>query len=430
MTKGARHPRGGIYFEEFEIGTTIEHRLTRTVTQMDNMLFSNMTLNPQPLHIDAHFCATETEWGQPLMNSLFTLGLMIGISVNDTTVGTTIANLGMTDVTFPAPLFEGDTVNCTTEIVAKRESRSRPEAGIVEFHHRAYKQDGTLVAQCRRQAFHAQAPRQRHGLGLMRSLLFVPGDSLRKQEKALTSGADALILDLEDSVAADAKARAREITRDFLNAMAKRADAPAIIVRVNALQSGMTQADLDAVMPAAPFAIMLPKSEGGSDVGHLAALIAVREAENELPDGQTRIIPIATETGKGIFGLGSYAGSSHRLAALTWGAEDLSADLGAETNRLPDGSYATPYQLARSLILFAASAAQVDAIDTVFPPVPRRRRLPRRMRGGAAGRLCGENGRSIPISSRRSTRCSRPRPTNWRRPSASSRCLPRIPAQA
>ncbi|KPF71684.1 dehydratase [Bosea sp. AAP35] len=158
MSELKRHQRGGIYFEGFEIGAVIEHRLTRTVTQMDNMLFSNMTLNPQPLHIDAHFCETETEWGRPLMNSLFTLGLMIGISVNDTTVGTTIANLGMTDVTFPAPLFEGDTVNCTTEIVAKRESRSRPEAGIVEFLHRAYKQDGTLVAQCRRQAFMRRQP--------------------------------------------------------------------------------------------------------------------------------------------------------------------------------------------------------------------------------------------------------------------------------
>lgn len=146
-------PRGGMYFEDFIVGQTIAHRLTRTVTQMDNMLFSNMTLNPQPLHIDAHFCATETEWGRPLMNSLFTLGLMIGISVNDTTNGTTIANLGMSDVKFPAPLFEGDTVHCTTEIAAKRESRSRPNAGIVDFIHRTYKQDGTLVAECRRQAF-------------------------------------------------------------------------------------------------------------------------------------------------------------------------------------------------------------------------------------------------------------------------------------
>jgi acyl dehydratase len=149
----APHPRGGLYFEDFVVGTLFRHRLTRTVTQMDNMLFSNMTLNPQPLHIDAHFCATETEWGRPLMNSLFTLGLMIGISVNDTTLGTTIANLGMTDVRFPAPLFEGDTVSVTTEVAATRESRSRPDAGIVDFIHRAYKQDGALVAECRRQAF-------------------------------------------------------------------------------------------------------------------------------------------------------------------------------------------------------------------------------------------------------------------------------------
>lgn len=158
MPEMKRHKRGGIYFEDFEVGALIEHGLTRTVTQMDNMLFSNMTLNPQPLHIDAHFCATETEWGQPLMNSLFTLGLMIGISVNDTTVGTTIANLGMTDVTFPAPLFEGDTINVTTEVVSKRESRSRSDAGIVELRHRAYKQDGTLVAQCRRQALMRRHP--------------------------------------------------------------------------------------------------------------------------------------------------------------------------------------------------------------------------------------------------------------------------------
>ena len=153
-----RHPRGGLYFEDFEPGAVIEHRLTRTVTQMDNMLFSNMTLNPQPLHIDRHFCETETEWGKPLMNSLFTLGLMIGISVNDTTVGTTIANLGMSEVNFPHPLFEGDTVRCTTEVLSKRESRSRPNAGIVELHHRAYNQHGKLVAECKRQAFMRMRP--------------------------------------------------------------------------------------------------------------------------------------------------------------------------------------------------------------------------------------------------------------------------------
>jgi len=153
-----RHPRGGMYYEDFVVGEVIAHRLTRTVTQMDNMLFSNMTLNPQPLHIDAHFCATETEWGKPLMNSLFTLGLMIGISVNDTTVGTTVGNLGMTDTKFPAPLFEGDTIRVTTEIASKRESKSRADVGIVDFVHRAYNQNGKLVAECRRQGMMRKRP--------------------------------------------------------------------------------------------------------------------------------------------------------------------------------------------------------------------------------------------------------------------------------
>lgn len=142
----------GLTLEQFEVGQTFDHPIRRTVTEMDNMLFSTMTHNPQPLHIDRHFCA-ETEWGQPLMNSLFTLGLMIGISVNDTTLGTTIANLGMTDVRFPAPVFQGDTLRIETEVKATRESKSRPDAGIVTFLHRAYNQDNVLVAECTRNAF-------------------------------------------------------------------------------------------------------------------------------------------------------------------------------------------------------------------------------------------------------------------------------------
>ena len=152
MTEPKRHRRGGLYFEDFTVGASIEHGLTRTVTQMDNMLFSNMTLNPQPLHIDAHFCATETEWGKPLMNSLFTLGLMIGISVNDITVGTTVANLGMTETVFPHPVFHGDTIRVETTVVSVRDSKSKPDRGIVEFEHRAYNQHGVLVAKCIRQA--------------------------------------------------------------------------------------------------------------------------------------------------------------------------------------------------------------------------------------------------------------------------------------
>lgn len=153
-----RHWRGGFYFEDLQPGLIYRHRLTRTVTQMDNMLFSNMTMNPQPLHVDRHFCENETEWGQPLMNSLFTLGLMIGIAVTDLTNGTTIANLGMKDTRFPNPLFEGDTIHCTTEILEKRESKSRPEAGIVEFHHCTYKQGDILVAECRRHALINKRP--------------------------------------------------------------------------------------------------------------------------------------------------------------------------------------------------------------------------------------------------------------------------------
>lgn len=146
-----RHPRGGLYFEGFKVGDLHEHRYRRTVTQMDNMLFSNMTLNPQPLHIDRKYCEEETDWGQPLMNSFFTLGLMVGMSVSDISVGTTIANLGMIDTKFPHPVFEGDTLRASTEIAGKRESKSKPGQGIVELIHRAYNQDDKLVAECRRQ---------------------------------------------------------------------------------------------------------------------------------------------------------------------------------------------------------------------------------------------------------------------------------------
>ena len=141
----------GLYLQDFSTGQVIQHELRRTITESDNMLFSNMTLNPQPLHIDFDFAA-KSEWGKPLVNSLFTLGLLIGISVNDTTVGTTIANLGMTDVIFPHPMFHGDTLRVETEVKSVRESRSKPDRGIVEFEHRGYNQDGVLVAQCRRQA--------------------------------------------------------------------------------------------------------------------------------------------------------------------------------------------------------------------------------------------------------------------------------------
>ena len=135
----------GLYFEEFSVGQTFDHAWTRTVTEMDNVLFSSLTMNVQPLHLDEEFAAG-TEFGQRIVNSLFTLGLMIGITVNDTTLGTTVANLGMTDVRFPKPVFHGDTLHFQSEVLELRETKSRPQNGIVIFAHRAYNQRNELVA--------------------------------------------------------------------------------------------------------------------------------------------------------------------------------------------------------------------------------------------------------------------------------------------
>jgi acyl dehydratase len=139
----------GLYFEDFHEGQEFEHELSRTVTEMDNTLFSTLTMNPQPLHLDAAF-SEQTEFGQRLVNSIFTLGLMIGMTVGDTTLGTTIGNLGMTEVRFPKPVFHGDTLRARTKILGKRESKSRPNQGIVEFEHRAINQRGEEVAYCKR----------------------------------------------------------------------------------------------------------------------------------------------------------------------------------------------------------------------------------------------------------------------------------------
>ena len=141
----------GMYFGEFEEGQTFEHAFSRTVTEQDNIQFSLMTLNPQPIHVDAHFSAG-TEFGKPVFNSLYTLGIMIGMSVYDTTLGTTVGNLGMTDVEFPMPVFAGDTLRAQTKVLSTRASKSRPGQGIVEFEHTATNQDGVVVARCKRKA--------------------------------------------------------------------------------------------------------------------------------------------------------------------------------------------------------------------------------------------------------------------------------------
>jgi citrate lyase subunit beta / citryl-CoA lyase len=199
----------------------------------------------------------------------------------------------------------------------------------------------------------------------MRSMLFVPGDSPRKFEKASQGNASALILDLEDSVVLDKKVEARGTTRDML--LSQRGTQQ-LYVRVNALDTGLTLADLAAVMPGRPDGIVLPKSRGGDDSRKLSLWLDAFEAAAGTTPGSTRIVVVATETAEAMFGLGSYKDSSPRLAGLMWGAEDLAAVLGASENG-SGGVFHSPYRLARDLCLIGAAAAEVAAIDTVYTDI-------------------------------------------------------------
>jgi len=200
----------------------------------------------------------------------------------------------------------------------------------------------------------------------MRSLLFVPADGGAKLDKALASGADAVIVDLEDSIAPDRKAQARASAAAFLKTAVTRASRPRLLVRVNAIATGLIDEDLDAVVPARPDAILLPKAEGGASIIHADAKLAAREAIAGLNDGHIKIVAQAIETAAGLFAAGNIRGASGRLIGLTWGPEDISAEIGAEANRDAQGLLTEPYRLARSVCLYAAAAAVVAAIETVY----------------------------------------------------------------
>jgi acyl dehydratase len=158
MSSAAR-PVSGRWFEELPVGTVVSHATRRTVTETDNVLFTTMTMNPAPMHLDADY-ASRTEFGKPLVNSMFTVALVVGLSVYELTLGTIVAQLGMTDIAFPAPVFAGDTIRVDSEVVQARESRSRPNAGIVVFEHRAYNQDDVLVCRCRRTGLMYRRPEE------------------------------------------------------------------------------------------------------------------------------------------------------------------------------------------------------------------------------------------------------------------------------
>jgi len=195
---------------------------------------------------------------------------------------------------------------------------------------------------------------------VIRSFLFVPGDSERKLEKAAAVGADALIVDLEDSVTAEARPAARELARDYIAGKDK------VWVRINPADGKDALSDLQAVMPSAPAGIVLPKPRSADDAMRLAMTLDELESTHGIAAGATKILPLCTERPRALFSLESYVGATPRLAGLSWGAEDLSAALGAKTNRDTDGNWLPPYELARSLCLLAAAAAEVPAFDTVF----------------------------------------------------------------
>jgi citrate lyase subunit beta / citryl-CoA lyase len=203
------------------------------------------------------------------------------------------------------------------------------------------------------------------GRCLMRSLLFVPGDSEKKLEKGLSSGADVLLIDLEDSVSAEHKESARKIAAGFLVANRDR-PSPRLFVRINDLASGLADADLAAVMPSLPHGILLPKSNSGKDVTRLSAKLNVYEAHADIAEGPTQIIAIITETPVGTLSAASYPDASKRLIGLSWGAEDLSAAIGARAVRDDTGRYTDVFRMARAVTILGASAAEVAAIDTVY----------------------------------------------------------------
>src|SRR5262245_33038351 len=200
----------------------------------------------------------------------------------------------------------------------------------------------------------------------MRSLLFVPADGGTKLEKAMASGADAVIIDLEDSIAPERKDLARKAALDFLKRASATAQRPRVLVRINGLDTGMADDDLAAIVAGRPDAVVFPKAEGATSVVHLDAKLTAQEAIAGVPEGHIKVLAQAVETAAGLFAAGTLRGASARLIGLTWGPEDLSAELGAAANRDVQGDLTEPYRLARSMCLFAAAAAKLPAIETVY----------------------------------------------------------------
>ena len=312
----------GLYLEDFEVGRKFEHALRRTVTEMDNTLFSCLTHNPQPLHIDHDFAA-KTEWGKPLVNSMFTLGLMIGISVNDTTLGTTIGNLGMTEVKFPKPVFHGDTLHVTTEVLTRRET---PLAA--RCRHRRVPAQGLQSAgrAGRRMPAPGHDAQETQGLSPCARCCSFPATTRRSSARAWAAGADALILDLEDSVSAAAQGRGPP-DRGAVHRRDARAREAAAASTCASMRS--TRRCGRTILPASsargPTASCCPRRARARTCTSCRSPCIMPRSVPERRRERRASSPSRPRCRSRCSSSHTYVGASARLEGLTWGAEDLAA---------------------------------------------------------------------------------------------------------
>jgi citrate lyase beta subunit/acyl dehydratase len=379
----------GKFFEDLEVGLTFEHALGRTFTEMDNVLFTSLTMNTQPLHLNEDFSA-KTQFGRRIVNGIFTLGVAVGITVPDLTEGTLVGNLGYENVKHPRPMFHGDTLYVNTEVLSRRESRSRPEQGIVCFRHVGRNQHGEIVIEFERTALILKQPTRSEEQPLKtpdlrpersmatgravsnlqapvstpsaarprRALLFMPGDSLRKIRKAAQLDVDSIVMDLEDGVALNRKDEARRTVVEALQTLDfGRTER---LIRLNPPETDLFTADLQATVGARPDGYVVPKVEAPAQVKILSRKLAEAEHEQGWPPGSIRLV-VLIETARGVVHAGEIARADERIQALAFGGEDLVGDIG--TRRTRDG-WEVFY--ARSAVITAAKAYGRQAIDTVF----------------------------------------------------------------
>lgn len=361
----------GKYFEALEVGALIRHPLGRTITEMDNVLFTTLTMNTQPLHLNEDF-ARQTQFGRRIVNGIFTLGLAVGITVPDLTEGTLVANLSYESVKHPHPLYHGDTLYVETEVLSKRESRSNPDRGIVRFRHIGRNQAGTVVIDFERTALVLKQPAEEAAAlpaqpaqtatpaprPARRALLFMPGDSLRKISKAAQMDVDSIVMDLEDGVALSQKQEARRTVVEALGSLDfGRSER---LVRLNPPGSDLFADDLRTTIEARPDGYVLPKVESSAQVRAVDRLLGELEQEQGWPLQSIRLLAII-ETARGVLNASDIARSGQRLDALAFGAEDLAGDIGARRTRV---GWEVFY--ARSAVITAAAAYGLQAIDTVF----------------------------------------------------------------